>query len=439
MAASSRLKLSDIVAALDSLTIEQTKELVVRFGVEFKTVQDIEHEHKGSSSRKLHSIQTWLDQDTQASWKKLVSGLQQMKMNNLAKQVAEQHCLQSSPGAATVDGGGWARVQSYPPLTPPPSSSPPSTDPNQPPFPPPSHRCQPVAVIPPPFSHHPSTHSFWSLEKVKATIQELEDRFSGLIRDTDDEIAEKESSDGRFLKKFCTRILSLSVSRKATHVQFFRESEDEIRAAPKTSKYFTILCRHIDYRNYEILRDIVLKFCGPPLQSNMKEYCKMLEVFETSTTVDVYVNAVPDEVTEDKKKAFSEMVVKIDKPASQCTLHDVRKLNEANSGLCPHSVYISGVANKCVEVVVRFPSSAAGWVLAALTPHFMTTHHLTEVTLDGSRLPPLLEDTRENLVCAILNFSHIVESECNILCDYELGTCNIVSCADSQWWDCLRF
>ena len=63
MAASSRLKLSDIVAALDSLTIEQTKELIVRFGVEFKTVQDIEHKHKGSSSRKLHNIQTWLDQD----------------------------------------------------------------------------------------------------------------------------------------------------------------------------------------------------------------------------------------------------------------------------------------------------------------------------------------------------------------------------------------
>ena len=104
MAASSRLKLSDIVAALDSLTIEQTKELIVRFGVEFKTVQDIEHKHKGSSSRKLHNIQTWLDQDTQASWEKLVSGLQQMK--NLAKQVAEQHCLHSpraaSPSSVTL-------------------------------------------------------------------------------------------------------------------------------------------------------------------------------------------------------------------------------------------------------------------------------------------------------------------------------------------------
>ncbi|CAI8027215.1 hypothetical protein GBAR_LOCUS15577, partial [Geodia barretti] len=149
MAASSRMSLSDVVAALDALTIEQTKELAVRFGVELKTVQDIENEYKGSS-RKILTIQAWLDQDTQASWGKLVSGLQNIKMNSLAKQVASQHCLQS-PGAASpsTDGHQPATVRSVAtpaPLTPAaPSPPPPSTDPNQPTSPPPSDRYQPVA------------------------------------------------------------------------------------------------------------------------------------------------------------------------------------------------------------------------------------------------------------------------------------------------------
>ena len=406
MAASSRLKLSDIVAALDSLTIEQTKELVVRFGVEFKTVQDIEHEHKGSS-RKLHSIQTWLDQDTQASWEKLVSGLQQMKMNNLATQVVEQHCLQSPPGAATVDGGGWARVQSCPPLTPPPSSSPLSTDPNQPPFPPPSDRCQPVALR--------------SVADVKSAILHLKKTFSKLVSHTRSEMCSRESQDQDFLDEFRDHLLFLPVAKKAAHVKFFRDNEDDILEAKNIRKLFAILGRYLSFRNYEILQEIVTWFNVAPLVKSMQVYCRMLIKFEMSTSVDIYIVAVPEETDEETKNAFSQMVLRIEKPASECTLYDLRKLNEAivtNSGLSSHSVYISGVANKCVEVEVRFPSSAAGWVLAALTPHFMTTHHLTEVTLDGSPLPPLLEDTRENLVCAILNISHIVESECNILCDY---------------------
>ena len=127
----------------------------------------------------------------------------------------------------------------------------------------------------------------------------------------------------------------------------------------------------------------------------------MLEVFETSTTVDVYISAVAEEVTEDQKKAFSEMVVKIDKPASQCTLHDVRKLNEAiiaSSGLSSHAVYIGAVSSKCVLVRFMFPSSVVGWVLAAMTPEFITNYQLTEVTVDGRQLT-VTSTQRENLVC----------------------------------------
>lgn len=161
-------------------------------------------------------------------------------------------------------------------------------------------------------------------------------------------------------------------------------------AAKNTRKIITILSRYIDYRNHEILREIVTKFCGSSLQSNMQDYCKLLGVFETSTTVDIYIIAVPDEVSEDEKMAFSKMVVRINKPSSQCTLHDVRKLNETiveSSGVCPHSVYISGVADKCVDVTLSFPKSATGWIISVFAPDFMENHNISEISLDGVKLP----------------------------------------------------
>ena len=67
MAVPAKLKLLDVVTALEPLTNEQTKNLVIHLGVELKTTVDIETDYRGSS-RKLHSIQAWLDQDTEASW-----------------------------------------------------------------------------------------------------------------------------------------------------------------------------------------------------------------------------------------------------------------------------------------------------------------------------------------------------------------------------------
>ena len=490
MAVPAKLKLLDVVTALEPLTNEQTKNLVIHLGVELKTAVDIETDYRGSS-RKLHSIQAWLDQDTEASWEKIVSGLKQIGMNVLARQVATQHCPQSlvpatpssdphqpatvptsqptntpaPPGTSSVATSQQPASGHTPqpeatlhppqptntpappiPATPSPvATTPPVTDcgqsPNQPPHttsstpatvsdqsnPPASDHSQPLALPPPSTSTTTTTvarsltrqPSFWALEKVKATILSLEDQFSELISDTENEICEKERSNCKFLQKFRNRILSLPVAKKHLHVRFFRENEDDILSAKDTQKIVAILCRYIDYRNYEILPHIVTRFCTPPLQESMQNYRVSLEAFEMHTAVDVYISAVPDEMNEELERGFSQMVLKIDKPASQCTLHEVRKLNEAiitTSGLESHSVYIGSVAKNCVMVSVSFPSSAVGWVLSAMTPNFMTTHCLSEVTLDGQQLTLELGETDE-LVCDI--------KSCVVYNNIHLRTCAV--------------
>ena len=259
----------------------------------------------------------------------------------------------------------------------------------------------------PPSSHQPSDPSFWSLEKVKATIPELEGTFADLHAEAGIQIRKLEAEDAMFLEKFRSRLLLLPVRKATLHVKFFQEYEDDILAAKDTKKILGILCRYVDYRNYEVFFHVV-KFCGTSLQEKMKGYCEELEQFEKLTTVDVYICAIPEEANEEVKVGFSQMVMKIAKPASQCSLLEIRRLNKAiikESTLCSHSVYIGAVSRNCVVVRLTFPSSAVGWVLAAMTPEFLTKHYLTEVTVDGSQLSDVQEVT-ERLVCVCTDAWH---------------------------------
>ena len=392
MAASTKLLLVDVVNALERLTNEQTKELVVRFGVQLHLVVDIESQCRASNP-KLHIFQAWLDRDTEASWEKIVAGLKQIGMDVLAKEVASRHCpLSFGAGIISAVPDNEATVPIAQPVsTPAPVSSSAvattSAVVSQQPLSPANVRLQPVALSTP------------SVANIKATIFRLERLFSNLVSSTRSAMCEKESRDESFLDEFRDHLFNLPVAKKATHVKFFREIEDDILEAKNIRKVFVILSRYWSYRNYEILADIINWFCDTPLQKSMQEYCSMLEGFEMTTTVDVYIIAVS--ACKKLELAFSEMVMKIAKPPSKCTLYEIRKLKEEIAGassLSSHSVYIDSEAVQCVVVVLRFPNSAVGWVLAGMTTDFMCRLLLTGITVDGEHLT-VVQETMEVLVC----------------------------------------
>ena len=298
-----KLLLKNVATALFPLTVEQTKELIVYFGIELKVITDIEATNKGSSSIKLHSIQAWLDRDTEASWGEIVTALEQIGMKVIARQIAAKHCphlLSSStpshglhqpatvhtPQPVNALAALTPAIPSHTVTTPaiesisthsqptkttptiisdqsysiasdhalpkPHSTSPASntTSPSQ-------------AVITPDQSlvssppSQPSTVIFWSLEKVKATILQLEELFADLQADAQVEIAERENDNKAFLPRFRSRLLLLPVAKRAPHVKFFNQFRKEIISAKNTDTILAILCTHIDYRNYEILFHLV--------------------------------------------------------------------------------------------------------------------------------------------------------------------------------------
>ena len=90
-----KLSPQNVVVALDELSVEKTKELMLHLGIKESVLSSIALQHSGANC-KIHFVQTWLDGDVDASWKKLISGLKQIELNDLATN------LQSTFGMCNV-------------------------------------------------------------------------------------------------------------------------------------------------------------------------------------------------------------------------------------------------------------------------------------------------------------------------------------------------
>ncbi|CAI8018576.1 Serine/threonine-protein phosphatase 6 regulatory ankyrin repeat subunit C [Geodia barretti] len=365
--ASTQLSPLEIVDALDELTIEKTKELFFHLSVQLKTLDDIDTNTTGEM-RKIRYVKAWFDQEAGASWEKIVAGLKKIGMTALANTLATRQYLGGTPTPASVI------------MTPGPD-----------------HLSSPVTAAPEaggpePIGSSPSEPALGPLARpssptdrvsqVRAEIDRLSDTFSDLMSDTRDEMCTRESIDPRFLDKFRDRLLDLPVAKRAPHTKFFHERLDEFLKAENTRKIFAIIRCYSSYRNYAVLREVVRKFCQGSLQQRMQEYCDSLEKFEKATMVDVYLEAI--EASDVLSSEFTKMTVKINKPVSQCTLHEIRKTTEAiaeRASLQSYSVYIGPVLEGSVVLQLGLPVSCVGWILGALTPDFLATHLLSDVVL----------------------------------------------------------
>ena len=377
--ASAEISPTDVVAALDELTIDKTKELFFHLKVKLKTLNDIDTAHTGNM-RKILYVQAWFDQEVGASWEKIVAGLKQIAMTALAESLATQKCFGGTPTTAAISLTPYLRSSPVTTAPAPEASGPQTSGSTEP-------SLGPVA--------HPSSPSD-RVSQVRAEIDQLIDTFSDLMSDTRDEMCARKNANPSFLDKFRDRLLDLPVAKKAPHAKFFYKNEDDFLMAKNMQKIFAILRRYCNYNNYELLREVIRKFCEAVLQQRMQEYCQSLEKFEKATFIDVYLHAISAGVV--LTSEFTKMVMIIKKPASTCTLHEVRKLKETiaeRASLQSYSVYIGDIAESSVKLALEFPASCLGWILGVITLKFLAKHHLPWVVLGQNSMLSILDSIME--------------------------------------------
>ena len=373
--AATNLPMLEVVNAIQPLSIEKTRNLVFHLGVPPTALDDIEGQCSGDT-RKQKFVEKWLNLDSKASWGRLVSALQQIDMNVLA--VGIESVYVSKAHTLASDG-----PEARPPLPPCPPSLPPRSPPSLPPRSPTLPQVTPDKMA---TSTHYSTEPVSAngeiVKNVKASIECFENQFSDLMSDTRSFLSERESQDKEFLDKFRDHLLLLPVTKKATHVTFFLKCEDEILDAKNIRKLFAILSRYCNYSNYEIVLIIVKKYGEATLVQRMLDYQKSFESFEAETTIDVYLSAISARPEGKICKEFYRMAMTINKPASVCTLREIRWLKESiaeNASVHSYSVYIESIDNGSVKVILGIHPSAVELLKAVMTPHYMSMHHLKDV------------------------------------------------------------
>ena len=375
--ASAAISPKDVVNALQKLNDEQAKELFFQLEVPLHILDGITADYRGNM-RKIHYVQAWFDNETEASWENIVAGLKLIGMKALSHTLATRQLLWGTPTTAAVSL--TPNLSSSPVMTAPEAGNPQTSGSTEP-------SLGPVAR---PYS--PSDR----VSQVRAEIDRLTDTFSDLMSNTRDEMCARENANPSFLDKFRDRLLDLPVAKKAPHAKFFYKNEDDFLMAKNMQKMFAILRRYCNYNNYELLREVIRKFCEAVLQQRMQEYCQSLEKFEKATFIDVYLQAISAGVV--LTSEFTKMVMIIKKPASTCTLHEVRKLKETiaeRASLQSYSVYIGNIAESSVKLALEFPASCLGWILGVITLEFLAKHHLPWVVLGQNSMLSILDSIME--------------------------------------------
>ena len=85
-------QLKDIAAALSKLPWSQVKAMSVQLNMELSTLTQIEQQYGTFSERTLHSMDTWLRNDPEPSWARIVAALNTIEENALAARIQQQHC-----------------------------------------------------------------------------------------------------------------------------------------------------------------------------------------------------------------------------------------------------------------------------------------------------------------------------------------------------------
>ena len=372
-----------VAIELRTLNEEETKELFYFLNVQLNVLDGVDSNHRGNM-RKIYYIQAWFDQESQASWKLLVNGLRLIQKDVLADTLASKHGLGDMPISASIPALHSSLAAGAEASDPGASGPPPLASAAGP-------------VVHDSYSSHPSR----KVLQVRAEIGRLIDTFTKIMSATRDEMSRKESIDPSFLDEFRDCLLDLPVAKKAPHVKFFHQAEDDFINAKNVRKIFFILKRHCNYFNYEVLQQIISKFCKALLQRRMQKYCQSLRKFEMETTVNIYLKAIT--AKEILSSEFVKMAVKINKETAKCTLHDVRKFKEViaeKASLEHYSVYIGDISESSVELELGIHVSCVGWALGAMTPNFLATHLLSEILIDDKQLP-ILDKSQEKLVCII--------------------------------------
>ena len=420
------MQLKDVAVELGELTWKDVKLVAVHLNhMSWATLEEIENSSSVGKERINRTIDTWLRSDLDASWAEIVSALRAEKQNVIAERLRLRYCP-SVPADTQPAVDETASLLREPTAAQP--RSVPSVDPSHPSPPHPhisisfntstqttQHLSPSSVTLGSGLDQHSSTESPPSpptpalasqphgpvqsvhdnvaipesrIMQVEEEISHLDDHYADLRSDTHIYMVERERESPTFLDKFRITLLELPQRQQVKYPTLFENNTSEIHNARNVSKIFDIIRPYSNYMNYELLQLIIKKFGNSPLREGMSGYIVELEMFEMKTTIVEFVAATNDST--EIPECYRSVIVKINRDASQCTLHEVRvfikKSLAKKSLMMPHALMLQQASSNTIIIKIGVPSRSLSQLALAFDTKFREMHSISQVVIDGDRL-----------------------------------------------------
>ena len=136
---------------------------------------------------------------------------------------------------------------------------------------------------------------------------------------------------------------------------------------------FCIVCRYVDWYNYELLEKIVKRYGNPELKRKMEEYRSEVDDFESRTSAEVLKHIVLGQPLADSVTVIARLE---NNHCNQFTGRDIRRLkcqcaNEA--GVDPATIRLHIIVEHSVEIVFLVPIALAPYLLAGSVSPLLTS------------------------------------------------------------------
>ena len=417
------MQLKDVAVELGELTWKDVKLVAVHLNhMSWATLEEIENSFSVGKERVNRTIDTWLRSDVDASWAELVSALRAEKQNVIAERLRLRYCpsvpADTQPAVVSLLREPTAAQPRSVPSVDPSHPSPPyphnsislnaSTQTAQHPSPSPvplgsgldqhSSTESPPSPSTPALASQPpgpvqSVHGNVAIpesriQQVEEEISHLDDRYADLHSGTHIYMVERERESPTFVDKFRITLLELPQRQKVKYPTLFENHTFEINRAQNVSKIFDIIRPYSNYMNYELLQLIIKKFGNSPLKEGMSGYVVELKTFEMKTTIVEFVAATNDST--EIPECYRSVIVKINRDASQCTLHEVREFIKKSlakkSLFMPHALMLQQASSNTIIVKIGISCRSLSHLALAFDMKFREMHSVSQVIIDGDRL-----------------------------------------------------
>ena len=398
-------QLKELALALNTLSWSEVKSMAVQLGVEFCRLQQIEQQSSTISDRLLSAMDMWLNSDANASWARIVTALNDIDKNVLAKKI--EQISPSQPPSNPTQQPRKRKRRNSPTLPIPPSPTP---SPQPPPQPPQLSTTQPQELP----GWQPTVVRETKQEKIRRIREEafeLNTQFVAVVGQAEFCFFVRESECKTFLPKFRITLKNLPISKKFEHMKFLEDKREAIQKASSVSEIFELLRKYWNYTDFALLRHLINEFGDNDTTQMMERYISSLETFEQQTTIKDYEDATG--VKKQVPQGFVEAAFEVQrtKDPSEYTLYEVRLIVQSlaqQSSLEPYVPMIKKARIGSLVITIALPPPALELLQQALYKEFLDTLNIVSVTI-----PCWYKTTQLKMFCHKCLKVHVIVINCD--------------------------